>query len=393
MPSLGRVTSSRGTQSFLEHRTASRDEAGRAAYDDLALRRSGYFPTDSDRSCRRRTRLHGHLRLSKWPHRSCSPSVSPVERACWTYRSRFFLKNRLGISRHREVATFRLACWHSALPVLPFRACYATPGTRSGCVTAVIRGPLQHRERSGHLRRVLPCSCRRPTERCLRPCCSSTVCIPERPCRARTDCPGGAWGRQHAMSGQISAVWNIFAHAGAGRRRTSSSAAVISQLGGEATVSIRRPASLAVLPGELHPASLVDRLLRFGGPRRSSTDHAGFKHASLGLRPLCRFETRLAFAIAPIYPALLRSGCLWNFAPGSTTPLQYYLQNTLHARPMRNGVVWNAIFAAVLSPDLRDLLRCFASRYRFAKSALLGHDHRHPAIRAAAVCPRRCRLL
>ena len=32
----------------------------------------------------------------------------------------------------------------------------------------------------------------------------------------------------------------------------------------------------------------------------------------------------------PIYPALL-IWLLWNFAPGSTTPLQYHLQNTLHA--------------------------------------------------------------
>jgi hypothetical protein len=33
----------------------------------------------------------------------------------------------------------------------------------------------------------------------------------------------------------------------------------------------------------------------------------------------------------PIYPALL-IWLLWNFAPGSGTPLQYYLQDTLHAK-------------------------------------------------------------
>jgi hypothetical protein len=33
----------------------------------------------------------------------------------------------------------------------------------------------------------------------------------------------------------------------------------------------------------------------------------------------------------PIYPALL-IWFLWNFAPGSGTPLQYYLQDTLHAK-------------------------------------------------------------
>ncbi len=37
----------------------------------------------------------------------------------------------------------------------------------------------------------------------------------------------------------------------------------------------------------------------------------------------------------PIYPAML-IWLLWNFAPGSTTPLQYHLQNTpaCHRRPM-----------------------------------------------------------
>jgi predicted MFS family arabinose efflux permease len=50
----------------------------------------------------------------------------------------------------------------------------------------------------------------------------------------------------------------------------------------------------------------------------------------------------------PIYPALL-IWLLWNFAPGSTTPLQYYLQNTLHAEDAQWGQ-WNAIFAASFIP-------------------------------------------
>ena len=40
----------------------------------------------------------------------------------------------------------------------------------------------------------------------------------------------------------------------------------------------------------------------------------------------------------PIYPALL-IWLLWNFAPGSVTPLQYYLQNTLHAEDAALGPV------------------------------------------------------
>jgi predicted MFS family arabinose efflux permease len=50
----------------------------------------------------------------------------------------------------------------------------------------------------------------------------------------------------------------------------------------------------------------------------------------------------------PIYPALL-IWLLWNFAPGSQTPLQYYLQNTLHAEDAQWGQ-WNAIFAVSFIP-------------------------------------------
>jgi hypothetical protein len=50
----------------------------------------------------------------------------------------------------------------------------------------------------------------------------------------------------------------------------------------------------------------------------------------------------------PIYPALL-IWLLWNFAPGSGTPLQYYLQDTLHAKDAQWGQ-WNAIFSASFIP-------------------------------------------
>src|SRR6202035_2852030 len=50
----------------------------------------------------------------------------------------------------------------------------------------------------------------------------------------------------------------------------------------------------------------------------------------------------------PIYPALL-IWLLWNFAPGSATPLQYHLQNTLHATDAQWGL-WSAIFAASFIP-------------------------------------------
>ena len=50
----------------------------------------------------------------------------------------------------------------------------------------------------------------------------------------------------------------------------------------------------------------------------------------------------------PIYPALL-IWLLWNYAPGSGTPLQYYLQDTLHAKDAQWGQ-WNAIFSVSFIP-------------------------------------------
>ena len=50
----------------------------------------------------------------------------------------------------------------------------------------------------------------------------------------------------------------------------------------------------------------------------------------------------------PVYPALL-IWFLWNFAPGSGTPLQYYLQDILHAKDSQWGQ-WNAIFSASFIP-------------------------------------------
>src|SRR5204862_8279684 len=50
----------------------------------------------------------------------------------------------------------------------------------------------------------------------------------------------------------------------------------------------------------------------------------------------------------PVYPALL-IWLQWNFAPGSATPLQYFLQNTLQAADAQWGA-WNAIFGISFIP-------------------------------------------
>lgn len=50
----------------------------------------------------------------------------------------------------------------------------------------------------------------------------------------------------------------------------------------------------------------------------------------------------------PIYPALLII-MMWNFQPGAQTPLQYYLQNTLHSNDAQWGQ-WQAIAGAAFIP-------------------------------------------
>ena len=145
-------------------------------------------------------------------------------------------------------------------------------------------------------------------------------------------------GQQHAMSGQISAVWNIFASvptigalliggtlSGLLEHRSADQAARILFLVGAAIM-----ATVAVY-GVWKPRSVFDNV---------RAEHGTAAH------PLKDFKRLLWHW--PIYPALL-IWLLWNFAPGSATPLQYYLQNTLHAEDAQWGQ-WNALFAASFIP-------------------------------------------
>jgi Na+/melibiose symporter-like transporter len=147
-----------------------------------------------------------------------------------------------------------------------------------------------------------------------------------------------ALGQQHVMSGQISAAWNIFGSlpgiaalilggflSDLMERRDAARATHLLFLLGAAIMA------LVALYGVWKPASVFDNLQ----VERSY-------NADLGddIKRLVRHW--------PIYPALLIS-FLWNFAPGSGTPLQYYLQDTLHAQDAEWGQ-WNAIFSASFIP-------------------------------------------
>ena len=145
-------------------------------------------------------------------------------------------------------------------------------------------------------------------------------------------------GQQHAMTGQVSAVWNVFLSiptvgalliggrlSGLLEEKDPDQALRILFLVGAAIMTA------VALYALWKPADV------FGNIR---VENGAGRHPIGDLKRLVRHW--------PIYPAML-IWLLWNFAPGSTTPLQYHLQNTLHASDAQWGE-WNAIFAASFIP-------------------------------------------
>jgi predicted MFS family arabinose efflux permease len=145
-------------------------------------------------------------------------------------------------------------------------------------------------------------------------------------------------GRQHAMTGQASAVWNIFA----------SIPAVAGLLIGGALSGVLedRNADQAVHLLFLVGAAIMAALALYAVWRPASVFDNVRAERDSDARPLNDLKRLVRHW--PIYPALL-IWLLWNFAPGSATPLQYYLQNTLHAQDAQWGQ-WNAIFALSFIP-------------------------------------------
>jgi len=145
-------------------------------------------------------------------------------------------------------------------------------------------------------------------------------------------------GQQHAMSGQASAAWNIF---------TSIPTIAALYLGGVVSEMLEgRHADEAARVLFLIGALIMAAVAAYGAWRAGSVfdnirpEQGPIVHPLEDVRRLLRHW--------PIYPALL-IWLLWNFAPGSVTPLQYYLQDTLHASDVQWGA-WNAIFTAAFIP-------------------------------------------
>ena len=147
-----------------------------------------------------------------------------------------------------------------------------------------------------------------------------------------------ALGQQHAMTGQISALWNIVLS-------IPTMAALLA--GGMLSDRLEHQAGdEAVRTLFLVGAAIMATVAVYALWRpREVFDNV---HAENGSRAHPLADLKRLMRHWPIYPALL-IWLLWNFAPGSTTPLQYHLQNTLHATDDQWGQ-WNAIFAASFIP-------------------------------------------
>jgi len=147
-----------------------------------------------------------------------------------------------------------------------------------------------------------------------------------------------ALGQQHAMTGRISALWNIVLS-------IPTMAALLAggvlsdrleQQGGDEAVRTLFLVGAAIM-------ATVALYSLWRPPEVFDNVHA---EDMIGRHPLADLGRLVRHW--PIYPALL-IWLLWNFAPGSTTPLQYHLQNALHATDAQWGQ-WNAIFAASFIP-------------------------------------------
>jgi hypothetical protein len=145
-------------------------------------------------------------------------------------------------------------------------------------------------------------------------------------------------GEQHALTGQMSAVWNVF---------TALPAILAFLIGGSFSdflnaTDVENAARLVFQVGAgssllllsfamFRPAVVYDNIKR---------DHGKQVRPWADLKALA--SDRLARRALLIW-------ALWNLAPGSATPLQFYLQDVLGSSPGQWGY-WNALFTASFVP-------------------------------------------
>ncbi|MDO3618089.1 MFS transporter [Ralstonia pseudosolanacearum] len=139
-------------------------------------------------------------------------------------------------------------------------------------------------------------------------------------------------GQEKLMSGRLSALWNVVSAvpvvAGA-----FASGYISDHLAPQgAFFLVAAVTVLIALLGLWKPISVFGQL--YEKPQARGTDFIG--------------NVRRLVTHRAIYPAVLIC-FLWNFAPGSATPLQFYLTNALHASDSVYSY-YNGIFAAAFIP-------------------------------------------
>ncbi len=145
-------------------------------------------------------------------------------------------------------------------------------------------------------------------------------------------------GQQQAMSGQVAALSNVVASI-PGLAAAVFGGMLSGRLEGQNAETFARTLfftgagimALVALYGAWRPRVVYDNIHSERGPPT---------HFLTDIARLARHW--------PIYPALF-IWFLWNFAPGGATPLQYYLQDTLHASDAQWGQ-WGAIFGGSFIP-------------------------------------------
>ena len=179
-------------------------------------------------------------------------------------------------------------------------------------------------------------------------------------------------GQEKLMSGRLSVLWNIVSSHSLYRRRV--------RLG----LGRRTSAAAPDLHADGGASALLIGALRASGSRARCSSHAydgpgARRRISVGdIKRLVRHRA--------VYPAVLIM-FMFQFSPGSNTPLQYYLTNTLHASDAIYGDFYG---------DLRRLLHPGVFPLRLAvqaglagEAAVVGHDHHRAADGSAGLHPLR----
>jgi hypothetical protein len=145
-------------------------------------------------------------------------------------------------------------------------------------------------------------------------------------------------GQQHAMTCQISTVWNLF---------TAIPAILAFLIGGELSDLLRDlDAQSATRSLFLMGAATSLALVAFAGIRPAAVyDNVTWEHGK-GVHPFVDLRRLVAHRLAR---RALLIWTLWNLAPGSATPFQFYLQDVLGATTGQWGQ-WNALFTTSFIP-------------------------------------------